>query len=175
MTGSPGWLAMQDEASIDLASPPPPIVVIRREAVVDALADEVWRRIGDFRAVISILGADCSYVSGSGDVGSVRSIRGGAVLEPMIARTERSYTYVQSKGPYADYGYHGTIAVEPDEGGSRLVYTIVFDGAAMPMSSKERLVRQIEERAVVVVEEIRLAVEGGSRDGGTDSRQSPIA
>ena len=108
-------------------------VVIRHDLIVERPADAVWKRVGDYCALREWMGVSCDYASGAGDVGTVRRLRDGATLEPMVARTAHSYTYTQTVGNMAGKEYHGTLAVEPvDARRSRLSYTLFYDAAAMP-------------------------------------------
>jgi hypothetical protein len=107
-------------------------VVIRKETTVDRPADAVWKRIGDYCAIGEWLKRKCEYIAGSGDVGTIRQLD-GETQEPMIAKTEHSYTYGQTKGAMSTFAYNGTLAVEPlGAKRSKLVYTIIYDGALMP-------------------------------------------
>jgi hypothetical protein len=107
-------------------------VTIRKEVTVARPADAVWARIGDYCGIAEWMKISCAYVSGSGDVGTVRTLNNATVLEPMVAKTARSYTYVQTKGNLAHAAYHGTLAAEPDgPGRTRLVYTLFYDQAAL--------------------------------------------
>ena len=107
-------------------------VAIRKEVTVDRPADTVWSRIGDYCAIAEWLKVKCAYASGSGDVGTVRALNDGATLEPMVARTARSYTYAQTKGNMAHAAYHGTLAAEADGANrTRLVYTLFYDQSAL--------------------------------------------
>lgn len=106
-------------------------VVVRREIVVDRSADVTWERVGGYCAITDWLKMNCVILSGEGDVGTVRSLNGETV-EPMIARTERSYTYGQTTGGMAQYAYNGTLAVEPvGETRSKIVYTLIYDAERM--------------------------------------------
>ena len=108
-------------------------VTIRHTAEVAGTPDAVWRRIGDYCGITKLLDVTCSYASGSGDIGTVRNLNNGQTMEPMVGRTAHSYTYGQFLGGMKDYDYHGTLAVEPaGRGRSTIVYTIVYDQAAMP-------------------------------------------
>lgn len=108
-------------------------VVIRHEVPVARPADQVWARVGDYCAIREWMGVTCSYVSGTGGVGTVRALRDATVLEPMVAKTAHSYTYAQTLGNMAGKEYHGTLAVEPDGANrSKLSYTLIYDQATMP-------------------------------------------
>jgi hypothetical protein len=107
-------------------------VVIHKEIIVERPADAVWKRVGDYCAIGEWLKMKCELVSGTGDVGSVRQLN-GTTLEPMIGRTDHSYTYGQTAGGMAAFAYHGTLAVEPvDKKRSKIVYTLIYDAALMP-------------------------------------------
>lgn len=107
-------------------------VMIRKEVTVERPADAVWKRIGDYCAIAEWMGTTCAYVSGAGDVGTVRALNNATVLEPMVAKTARSYTYSQTQGNLAHAAYHGTLAAEPDGANrTRLVYTLFYDQAAL--------------------------------------------
>lgn len=108
-------------------------VVIRHAVIVARPADAVWKRVGAYCAIGEWMRVTCSYATGAGDVGTVRRLRDGATVEPMVARTSHSYTYIQTTGAMADRSYHGTLAVEPlDPRRSRLSYTLFYDQATMP-------------------------------------------
>lgn len=120
-------------------------VAIRKEVTVARPADAVWKRIGDYCGIAEWMKTSCAYVSGSGDVGTVRALNNATVLEPMVARTARSYTYAQTQGNLAHAAYHGTLAAEPDGANrTKLVYTLFYDQAvlasdALRKSENERL------------------------------------
>jgi len=97
-------------------------------------ADAAWDRIGgnDWCGIAKYLDVkSCSIVSGTGEVGSVRSIDTGTahVIEIAVSRTAHSYTYAQ---PFTPIFYHGTMAVERvDATHSRLVYTLIWNQTAV--------------------------------------------
>ena len=52
-----------------------------------------------------------------------------------MANTAWSYTYSQPKSPI---DYHGTLEIRPiDKNTSKLLYTLVYDAAALPDPSKK--------------------------------------
>jgi hypothetical protein len=54
----------------------------------------------------------------------------GRVDEVQVARTAWSYSYAQPKSPI---DYHGTVEIRPDgKTKSKLLYTLVYDAAALP-------------------------------------------
>jgi hypothetical protein len=108
-------------------------VRIHHEVVVARPAADVWKRIGDYCAIKVWMQVSCDYASGNGDVGTVRRLKDGTIVEAMVAKTGLSYTYWQTTGIMAATGYHGTLAVEPDgRNRSRITYTLFYDQAAMP-------------------------------------------
>lgn len=130
-------------------------VMIRQEVVVDRPADAVWDRVGGYCDIAEWLDVSCELIAGSGDVGSARRLN-GATVEPMVARTDHSYTYWQSVGNMAVASFHGTLAVEPDGSDrSRLSYTIFYDPAGLPSddvraSERARLDKRFLEPLMVM-------------------------
>ena len=98
-------------------------------------ADVAWERIGgnDWCAIAKYLEVKgCVINSGKGELGSVRTIVTATanLVENVVARTSRSYTYAQ---PFSSTFYHGTMAIEPvDADHSRLVYSFIWNQAALP-------------------------------------------
>jgi hypothetical protein len=132
-------LALGERAGVQAAD----YEVIDQAVVVDRSADEVWRRIGGYCAISEWMKVDCSYASGSGGVGTVRRLMNGATVEPMVAQTRHSYTYVQTQGRMAAAAFHGTLAVEAQSpSSSRLSYTLVYDAAALPSDADRRAQRE---------------------------------
>ena len=155
------WMAIGSALAIACGAHAADYVVIRHTAAVPGAPDTVWARIGDYCGITKLLDVTCTYASGSGDVGTVRALNGGATLEPMIARTSRSYTYGQIAGGMKDFDYHGTLAVEPAGGGhSTIVYTIVYDQARMPSDEIRAAQRtRIEARFQSAVDKARELAE----------------
>lgn len=107
-------------------------VAVRNQVIVDRPVGQVWQRVGGWCAIAEWLKVTCETVSGAGDVGSVRKLN-GVTLEAMVARTAHSYSYWQTVGAMAGYGYHGTLTATPvGPRRTMLTYTIVYDQAAMP-------------------------------------------
>ncbi len=106
-------------------------VTVHNEIMVAAPADAVWARIGGYCAIAEWLPTSC-VLEGSGEPGVVRRLSNGTVLEPMVGKTERSYTYWQTAGALAMAGYHGTLAAEAvGATQTRLIYTLFYDQAAL--------------------------------------------
>jgi len=105
-------------------------VTVPLEASVNAPADVTWKKIGGFCDIGSWMKTSCVITSGKAeDVGAVRRIA-DRVDEVQVARTAWSYSYAQPKSPI---DYHGTVEIRPDgRGKSKLLYTLVYDAAALP-------------------------------------------
>lgn len=105
--------------------------VITMTANLNHGADEGWKRIkgDDYCAFIVHLGMNsCVLTTGTGGVGTNRLLN-GTINELLVSKTSRSYVYAQPTSPIF---YHGTLAVEPvSANASRIVYTLVFDNAAL--------------------------------------------
>jgi Polyketide cyclase / dehydrase and lipid transport len=87
-------------------------------------AAAVWKKIGGFCDIGSVLKMKCVYTSGNGDLGSVRRLA-DRIDEVMVAKTSRSYTYTQ---PDTKILYHGTVAVEPRGlDSSKIIYSLFYD------------------------------------------------
>ena len=100
-------------------------IVIEKD--VKASADTVWKKVGGFCALTEWLKIpDCTLTSGSGDIGTVRSLRGGQVNEVMIAKGQYSYSYA-FPNPNPTY-YHGSLSVVPQgPNTSKIVYILFYD------------------------------------------------
>jgi hypothetical protein len=105
-------------------------------ANVNLPVDQAWIKIGgnDYCAFIKYLGMNsCVLTVGTGDVGTNRLLN-GRINELLVSRTSHSYVYAQPTSPIF---YHGTMAVEPvDASHSRIVYTLLYDNAAIPMEGR---------------------------------------
>ena len=105
-------------------------VTIPLEAGVNAPADVAWKKISGFCDIGAWMKTTCVITSGKAEeVGAVRRIA-DRVDEVQVARTAWSYSYAQPKSPI---DYHGTVEIRPDgKGKSKLLYTLVYDAAALP-------------------------------------------
>jgi predicted RNA-binding protein with TRAM domain len=118
-------------------------VVITKQVQVDRPVDVVWTRVGEFCAISEWMQTDCGYLSGDGGVGTVRRILRGEVVEVMIAQTQHSYTYLQTRGKMAFAGYHGTLAAEPiGKSRTQLVYTLFYDETVFVADADRRIQRE---------------------------------
>lgn len=100
-------------------------IVIEKD--VNASAETVWKKVGDFCALKDWLKLpDCTYASGTGDIGTVRSLLGGKVSEVMTAKGQYSYSYA-FPNPNPTF-YHGTLSVVPQgPNTSKVVYVLFYD------------------------------------------------
>jgi Polyketide cyclase / dehydrase and lipid transport len=117
-------------------------VTVVKQVEVDRDADMVWTTVGDYCAIAVWMKTTCEYLSGTGEVGTVRRILNG-VTEPMVAKTAYSYTYWQTVGTMAATGLHGTLAVAPaGSGRSRLSYTLFYDQSMLASDEVRAAQRQ---------------------------------
>jgi hypothetical protein len=110
-------------------------VTIPLETTINAPADVAWKKISGYCLIGAWFKTTCEITSGKdGEVGAVRVIA-GRVTEVLVASTASSYTYSQPKSPI---DYHGTMEIRPiDKKTSKLLYTLVYDAAALPDPSKK--------------------------------------
>jgi hypothetical protein len=100
------------------------------EKTVNRTPDQTWAKIGPYCAIAQWLKVTCVITAGNGvSVGSNRLLNGNN-NEIMIAATPYSYSYTQ---PTSTILYHGTLAVEPLDRGTktRIVYTLFYDQAPL--------------------------------------------
>ena len=85
--------------------------------------------VGGYCDISEWLGIDCELTFGDGDMGSVRALAGGRIVEIMVAQTELSYGYTQPAQEGAFYNlYHGFMEARPVSAtSSKLYYTLVLD------------------------------------------------
>lgn len=112
----------------------PEYVSIEMEIDVAKPAAEVWAMVGGYCDISEWLGIDCVLTSGDGDMGTVRALAGGRILEIMVAQTELSYGYTQPTVEGAFYNlYHGFMEARPVSAtSSKLHYTLVLDVSNLP-------------------------------------------
>ena len=109
-----------------------------------------WDRIGghDWCGILKYLDRlkGCTINSGTGEVGSLRTVMVGttATVEMAVARTPLSYTYAQ---PFTPIFYNGTMAVERvDATHSRLVYTLIWNQTAVGDAKAQADARESRQR-----------------------------
>jgi hypothetical protein len=124
-----------------LAAPDYVTIVLTKE--VDRTPAQTWAKIGGWCAIQQWFKMPCTVASGDGkSVGTVRDLKRGndTIVEVMVAKTPWSYTYTQ---PATTILYHGTLAVEPLDGGkhTRIVYTLFYDAASLGGADKKEAAR----------------------------------
>jgi len=111
----------------------PEYTTIKMEIVVNKSAADTWAKVGGYcdlgKWIATGRTIPCAVTSGEGEMGSVRSINNGAVLEVLTARTELSYGYVQPAKEGQFYNlYHGFLEAKPVTATtSKLIYTLLYD------------------------------------------------
>lgn len=105
--------------------------VIRMSIEVNRSAEATWAKVGRFCDLGVWMKIDCTITSGGGEIGSVRSIAGGRVIEIMVAKTPLSYGYAQPPASGRPYDlYHGFLEARPiSPTRSELLYTLVYDAS----------------------------------------------
>lgn len=107
----------------------PDYTVIRMEIDIAKPAAEVWSKVGGYCDISKWMDFDCKLTKGAGEIGTIRSLGGGRILEMMIAKTALSYGYTQpaQEGKFFN-SYHGFMeAVPVNAKSSKMVYTIFID------------------------------------------------
>jgi hypothetical protein len=107
----------------------PDYQTIKMEINVAKPAKEVWAKVGGYCDISKWLNVDCKITSGDGGIGTVRSLRNGAVVEILVGRTELSYGYTQPVKEGSFYSlYHGFLEAKPvTDKTSKLLYTLMLD------------------------------------------------
>lgn len=111
----------------------PEYTTIRMEIVVNKSAADTWARVGGYcdlgKWIATGRTVPCTVTSGAGEMGSVRSISNGAVLEVLTAKTDLSYGYAQPAKDGQFYNlYHGFLEAKPVSATtSKLIYTLLLD------------------------------------------------
>jgi hypothetical protein len=107
----------------------PDYTVIRMEIDIARPAAEVWSKVGGYCDISKWLGFECKITKGQGEIGTIRDLANGRILEMMIAKTALSYGYTQPapEGKFFN-SYHGFMeAVPVNAKSSKMVYTIFVD------------------------------------------------
>ena len=115
--------------SIALSAAEPEYVSIEMEIDIDKSAEDVWEAVGDYCDIAEWGGLDCEITSGDGEMGTVRVLLGGRIVEILVAQTELSYGYTQpvQEGQFYNL-YHGFMeAVPVTQNTSKMRYTLVLD------------------------------------------------
>jgi hypothetical protein len=108
----------------------PEYTTIRMEIDIARPAAEVWAKVGGYCDISKWLtGLDCVITSGDGEMGTVRALRGGQIIEILVAKTDLSYGYTQPVREGQFYNlYHGFMEAKPVTAQSaKIIYTLVYD------------------------------------------------
>lgn len=126
-------------------------------------AAEVWKRIGGFCDIGAFLKLECTYTSGTGGLGTVRTLA-GRINEVMVGQTPHSYTYTQQ--PVLKDMYHATVDVEPaGPGQSKIFYRIVYDQSNLaPGQTKEKYRAQHIRMFTSALAQMKKRAEGSASD-----------
>src|SRR5215467_4992531 len=148
-----------------LQTPNPHYATIPLEIAVSRPAPETWKRVGKYCDIEEWLQVPCVITSGKdGEVGAVRSLRNGAVIEILVAKTAMSYTYTQPVREGQRYNlYHGTVeAVPVSTTTSKLVYTLVFDNSMLADdAAREKDIQQRTAQFTRALNNMKTLAEGG--------------
>jgi hypothetical protein len=121
-------------AAVPALAAEPDYRTIRMEIDVAKPAAEVWKKVGGYCDISNWLGVDCKITAGDGSIGTIRALRGGAVIEMMVAATPLSYGYTQPavEGKFHNV-YHGFLEARPVTATtSKLYYTLFLDESDKP-------------------------------------------
>jgi hypothetical protein len=156
----------QAPAPAPLQTPNPHYVSIPLEITVNRPAAEVWKRVGKYCDLGEWLQVPCVITSGKdGEVGAVRSLLNGVIIEILVAKTAMSYTYTQPVREGQRYNlYHGTVeAVPVSATTSKLVYTLVFDNSILADDAARQ--KDIQQRTAMftrALNNMKTLAEGGT-------------
>ncbi len=161
-----GTAYAQAPAPAPLQTPNPHYVSIPLEITVSRAAAEVWKRVGKYCDIQEWLQVSCAITSGKdGEVGAVRSLRNGTVIEILVAKTALSYTYTQPVREGVRYNlYHGTVEVVPVSAAtSKIVYTLVFDNSMLADdAAREKDIQQRSAQFTRALNNMKTLAEGGT-------------
>jgi hypothetical protein len=107
---------------------------VKLEIDIARPAHEAWAKVGGYCDIAKWLKLDCAITEGDGEVGTVRALAGGRVLEILVGKTDLSYGYAQPAKPGEFYNlYHGFMEAKPvTDSTSKIVYTLVWDVSDKP-------------------------------------------
>jgi hypothetical protein len=153
-------------AALQIANPH--YVSIPMEITVNKPVADVWKRVGKFCDIGEWLPQlACTMQSGKdGELGAVRSLAGGRILEILVAKTEYSYAYAQPVREGQPYNmYHGTLearAITPTT--TKLLYTLMLDNSTVAGddAAKERDIQSRKTNFTRALENMKILAEGGT-------------
>ena len=181
---APATAAPAAPATGSVAVANPRYVAIPMEITINKPVAEVWKRVGKYCDIGEWLPQlACTMQSGKdGEVGAVRSLAGGRILEILVAKTEFSYTYAQPVRDGVPYNmYHGTMearAITPTT--TKMIYTLLLDNSMLADdAARERDVQQRRTSFTRALENMKILAEGGTlpppapRGGGAPGGAAP--
>ena len=129
---------------------------VERSVSLNVSADEVWNLIGNF--------ADLGWFPGNrgtetmtvdGKLQRVVPLPGGAELREQQEEDAgpHSYTYSIASGPMPVSNYTATLAVAPEGGGCRVIWTAEFEPAGVPAEKAEAIVGGVFETGLKGIQE----------------------
>lgn len=148
-------------APAPLQVPNPHYVTVVMTQDVNAPADTVWARVGQYCDIAKWAFPDCRLLAGDGGFGSVRNI----VNEVLVAKTAHSYSYTQPVRNDAKYNlYHGTLeAVPVTAKTSRIVYTFFSDDSMLADdAAREQAIAARKKRFAPFLLNMKTLGEGGT-------------
>jgi hypothetical protein len=155
----------QPPAPRPLQTPNPHYVSIPLEITVNRPAAEVWKRIGKYCDIEEWLQVSCAITSGKdGEIGTVRELRNGTVIEILVAKTAMSYSYTQPVREGQRYNlYHGTVeAVPAGPTTSKIVYTLIYDNSMLADdAAREKDIQQRTAQFTRALNNMKTLAEGG--------------
>ena len=173
----------QAPAPAALQVPNPKYAAIPMEITVNKPVAEVWKRVGKYCDIAEWLNLACTMQSGQdGEVGAVRSLAGGRILEILVAKTEYSYTYAQPVREGVAYDmYHGTLEARPlTPTTTKMIYTLLVDQSSLADdAARERDVQSRRTNFTRALENMKILAEGGTlppqpaRGGGAPGGGAP--
>lgn len=144
----------------------PNYVSVTLETTINKPAAEVWARVGKYCDIAEWLRLACTISSGKeGELGEVRSLAGGRVLEILVGKTEYSYTYTQPVRAGQPYNlYHGTVEARPaSPTTTKLIYTLVWDNSMLADdAARDRDKAQRAMQFQTAVDNMKILAEGGT-------------
>jgi len=168
-----------------LVSTAPNYVTIPMEITVNKPAAEVWARVGKYCDIGEWLirnPAACTLRSGTGDIGTVRSVG----EEVLVGKTPLSYTYSQTVGfqargaganrPYNHY--HGILEARPiNATSSKLIYTLMYDNSFVPGDEAAKKTEMDNRRRTFegALANMKILAEGGTLPPAPPRAAAPAA
>jgi hypothetical protein len=109
-------------------------ITIAMEIDINKPAAEAWAKVGEYCDIGEWANIDCEITAGDGEMGTVRVLAGGRVVEILVAQTELSYGYTQPVVEGTPYNlYHGFMEARPVTATtSKMLYTLLLDASVYP-------------------------------------------